>query len=1436
MRALFLSLTAVLALAGPAASQIDVPTNRGSCLVSTGYDASATSIVVTSACAGELPTAATNYAWYNVTDYPNNGFSGNGTPDPNYEIVRCTRSSATLTCTRAQESTSASTKNTSAKNYWLFVFTAKTLSDINTALGSNYVVFSSANSVLTNERVLTAGTALGLTDAGAGSTLTIAVNDAELTSIAGLTSAADALPYYTGSGTASTTTLTSFGRSLIDDAAASNARSTLGLVIGTDVQAQDAELAALAGLTSAADKGLQFTGSGTAATYDLTAAGKALLDDADASAQRTTLGLGSISTQASSNVTITGGAISGITDLAVADGGTGASTAANARTNLGVVIGTDVQAQNDVLQDVAGLTQAANKGLYFDSSTTAATFDLSAAGRAIVDDADASAQRTTLGLGTIATQAASNVSISGGSITGITDLAVADGGTGLSSGTSGGVLAFTASGTIASSTALAANQLVLGGGAGAAPATLGSLGTTTTVLHGNASGAPTFGAVSLAADVTGNLPVTNLNSGTSASSSTFWRGDGVWATPSGAGDVAGPGSATDNAVVRFDGTTGKIIQNSAVTIADTTGLIAGSRFANTGLKLEDTNASHLLTVAPGSNITADRTLTVTTGDADRTLTITADSSIGGTAYVVGGTDVAVADGGTGASTAGGARTNLGLVIGTDVQAQDAELAALAGLTSAADKGIQFTGSGTAATYDLTTAGKALLDDADASAQRTTLGLAIGTNVQAFDADLSALGGLTSAADKVPYFTGSGTASVADFTAGGRALVNSAGTANTFPYFSASNSVTLGSITAAGLALLDDAAASNQRTTLGVGAGDSPTFTGATLSGLTANRLAYTTSGGTLATHASIFEVDSTNGFLGIGNSSTPDARIVARHNWTNQTTTINADHEVVRFVTTTKGAGLVTAPHIANSTIVTDDSPVNRTIAAVSDSLGGTGNPIRVRTTGAHGWSTGDAIGIYGVVGTTEANSVFDITVVDADEFDLQGTAFTNAYVSGGIATDRPQLVGNKCVVNPSLERSQAGTGTAFNDDVNCYTASNGGSAKATDAYYVGGSAGIVGPAWTNAFATDADSHFFFRAIGKAYTAGIDLATATYDTGVPAIRLGAAANVQLDTATGTKWGTSTSQKQAWFNATPIVQPSSTAELKDGVITALGFAAAGGAMPLDLDGGALTAGSATVAGAVAVDTDTLVVDATNNRVGFGTTAPATRLHIVSEATGNNPINAIYHTSTGGASLTSQKFRGSLAAPRRANTDDVLGGVVAQGGQAADDSSTATAANSGGQFRFFAGENFTSTAVGTYFTMGLASLGTTTQANRVMVAAGKALTDGSATNILNVTLASNTAAGGMLTYTIEVFDGTDLQVETGQVVWSGINKAGAFTVTATEVNSQQNTSSGTLTTTWAISSANPAVISVNADTSLTASAGYPRITFNVDNNARQTVAFP
>lgn len=123
-----------------------------------------------------------------------------------------------------------------------------------------------------------------------------------------------------------------------------------------DAQQFSTSLTSLAGLTTAADQLAYSTGADTWAVTAITAFGRSLIDDASATAARTTLGLGSIATQAANSVAITGGSITGITDIAVADGGTGASNAANARTNLGLVIGTDVQAQDAQLAAVAALT------------------------------------------------------------------------------------------------------------------------------------------------------------------------------------------------------------------------------------------------------------------------------------------------------------------------------------------------------------------------------------------------------------------------------------------------------------------------------------------------------------------------------------------------------------------------------------------------------------------------------------------------------------------------------------------------------------------------------------------------------------------------------------------------------------------------------------------------------------------------------------------------------------------------------------------------------------------------------------------------------------------------------------------------------------------------------------------------------------------------
>lgn len=193
---------------------------------------------------------------------------------------------------------------------------------------------------------------------------------------------------------------------------------------------------------------------------------------------------------------------------------------------------------------------------------------------------------------------------------------VSAGGTGITSGTSGGVPYYSSTSTIASSALLTQNALMIGGGAGAAPAALGSLGTTTTVLHGNAAGAPTYGAVSLTADVSGALPIANggtglattpangaldIGNGTGFTRATLTAGSGISITnASGSITIAASGSGTVTSVAVSGGTTGLTTSGGPITTSGTITLAGTLAVANggTGVTTSTGSGNNVLSTSP----------------------------------------------------------------------------------------------------------------------------------------------------------------------------------------------------------------------------------------------------------------------------------------------------------------------------------------------------------------------------------------------------------------------------------------------------------------------------------------------------------------------------------------------------------------------------------------------------------------------------------------------------------------------------------------------------------------------------------------------------------------------------------------------------------------------------------------------------------------------
>ena len=503
----------------------------------------------------------------------------------------------------------------------------------------------------------------------------------------------------------------------------STARSNLGLEIGVDIQAYDADLADLADGTLSAEK-VEFLDN---VTSDIQSQINALSDDhihtledlnvtasseelnyvqgvtSDIQGQlddkqdvnvnltaiadlehnhdhfivsdgtswtirggpdaRLSLGLGTIATQQSDDVSITGGSVQGITDLAIADGGTGASDITTARTNLGLEIDVDIQAYDADLADLADGELSANKVQYAITSEGTSgqvwTSDgdgtgvwgepgtLTGAGSTI-DAEDLTASRAVIsnGDGKIAVSEVTDTEL--GYLDGVTSAIQTqiDG-----KQAADDDLADLADGTLSSSK-VENNQYFI-----TSPGTSGQVWTSDGVGAGrwdNASG------------ITGAAE-TIVTEDLSASRAVISNGDGKIAVS----DV------TDTELGYLDGVTSSVQTQLNNKQSSSAALSEFSELAHSDGNVIVSDGSRW-TVESGSDARLSLGLGSIATQASDNVSIT-----GGSLTDI--EDIAVADGGTGASDVTTARSNLGLEIGVDIQAYDDDLADLADGTLSASK-------------------------------------------------------------------------------------------------------------------------------------------------------------------------------------------------------------------------------------------------------------------------------------------------------------------------------------------------------------------------------------------------------------------------------------------------------------------------------------------------------------------------------------------------------------------------------------------------------------------------------------------------------------------------------------------------------------------------------------------------------------------------------
>ena len=417
-------------------------------------------------------------------------------------------------------------------------------------------------------------------------------------------------------------------------------------------------------------------------------------------------GLGTMSTQNANAVSITGGSITGITDLAVADGGTGASDASGARTNLGaaasaltITAGTGLTGGGDLTANrtIAIANTAVTAGAYGSASNTlTATVNAQGQLTALAATPIAIANTQVSGLGTMSTQNSNSVTITGGSITGITDLAIADGGTG--SSTASGARSNLGLGTAA----------VLDAGVALGVATLDASGTVPlsqipASIQGGVSYQGSWNAATNTPTLISSVGTKGFYYVVATSGATNLNGITDWLVGDWAifnGSVWQKIDNTDS-VASVNGYTGAVVltntdvgaPSTSLTISAGTGLSGGGNLttnrtlsiANTAVTAASYGSASVVptfTVNGQGQLTASSDVTIAIANTQVSGLGTMSTQNANSVAVTGGsitgiTDLAIADGGTGASTASGARTNLGL--GT-IATQDASNVAITGGT------------------------------------------------------------------------------------------------------------------------------------------------------------------------------------------------------------------------------------------------------------------------------------------------------------------------------------------------------------------------------------------------------------------------------------------------------------------------------------------------------------------------------------------------------------------------------------------------------------------------------------------------------------------------------------------------------------------------------------------------------------------------------------